>query len=238
MPVGTAYMKDYFADNARFVEQYGEKTILLKQCGAFWEMYGLAQEDGSISGSAMAEIARITDLKIANRLGSQTHKMIGFGLASRDKYVGKMMNAGYTVPIMPQVRPGTNSEHYLEMVVTPGTSFVDNEFTLSRHTACLWLEKLSNTLSSSTRPNILCGMSWWMFLQESLRWGSLIWNIDIKVLPSMKWRDLSLYTVPQKHLSFTISLVRGYRRHYSFHRINSLGKFISFHLTNLIKPRI
>ena len=159
MPVGTAYMKDYFADNARFVEQYGEKTILLKQCGVFWEMYGLAQEDGSISGSAMAEIARITDLKIANRLGSQIHKMIGFGLSSRDKYVGKMMNAGYTVPIMPQVRSGSNSEHYLEMVVTPGTSFVDNESTLSRHTACLWVEKLSSTFGSSTHPKILCGMS-------------------------------------------------------------------------------
>ena len=158
MPPNTAYMRDYFEDNAKYVNQYGEKTILLKQCGAFWEMYGISRSDGSITGSAMEDIARITDLAIANRLGAQTYKMIGFGLASRDKYVSKMMNAGYTVPIMPQVREGSNSPHYLEMVVTPGTAFIDNETTLSRHTACLWVEKVS-ALNPVSRPTILCGMS-------------------------------------------------------------------------------
>ena len=159
MPATTTYLKDYFTDNAKFVQQYGEKTILLKQCGTFLEMYGLVQEDGSIGGSAISDVAKITDLKVANRSGSTNHKMIGFGLASRDKYVGKMMSAGYTVPIMPQVRSGSNSDHYLEMVATPGTSFIDNESALSRHTACLWIETLPSTLSSSSHPMILCGLS-------------------------------------------------------------------------------
>ena len=45
-------IKDYFSKTEEYKELYGEKTIILMQVGAFYEVYGLKdKKTGIISGS-------------------------------------------------------------------------------------------------------------------------------------------------------------------------------------------
>ena len=39
-------IKEYFNHLKEYVKIYGEKTILLWQCGSFYEVYGLKDKDG------------------------------------------------------------------------------------------------------------------------------------------------------------------------------------------------
>jgi len=149
------YIANYFRENAKLVQQYGEKTILFQQAGCWFEMYGLLQPDGSVTGSAICDVAKIAELKVGNRSVSDDVKMSGFQVVFRDKFVEKFTSAGYTVAIMPQNRDGPGAGHYLEMVVTPGSAFVNSDTELSRHTVCIWLEELNSRGSSK----IACGFS-------------------------------------------------------------------------------
>jgi hypothetical protein len=40
-----ALVKDYFEKTKQYIQEYGEKTVVLMQVGAFFEIYGLKEED-------------------------------------------------------------------------------------------------------------------------------------------------------------------------------------------------
>ena len=44
-------VKEYLTITKDYIEKYGEKTVLLMQVGAFFEIYGLKNKDGDITGS-------------------------------------------------------------------------------------------------------------------------------------------------------------------------------------------
>ena len=39
-----ALVKDYFEKTKQYIQEYGEKTVVLMQVGAFFEIYGLKEE--------------------------------------------------------------------------------------------------------------------------------------------------------------------------------------------------
>ena len=65
-----ALIKEYFAKTKEYKKLYGEKTAILMQVGAFYEVYGLLNADGTYSESEIANVSRICDLAIANKTGS------------------------------------------------------------------------------------------------------------------------------------------------------------------------
>ena len=55
-----ALVKDYFEKTKMYQKQFGEKTLVLMQVGAFFEVYGLQNKStGEISGSQIVEFSRI-----------------------------------------------------------------------------------------------------------------------------------------------------------------------------------
>ena len=40
-----SFIKEYFTLTKQYTAEYGENMILLMQCGAFFEVYGLAELD-------------------------------------------------------------------------------------------------------------------------------------------------------------------------------------------------
>ena len=51
-------IEDYLSFTLKYKGEYGEKTIVLMQVGSFFEVYGVLEEDGSYSGSSIAEFSR------------------------------------------------------------------------------------------------------------------------------------------------------------------------------------
>ena len=60
-------IKEYFNHLQEYVKIYGEKTILLWQCGSFYEVYGLKDKHGNISGSKIVEFANILEIIVADK---------------------------------------------------------------------------------------------------------------------------------------------------------------------------
>ena len=60
-------IRSYFNELEKYKKKYGEKVILLWQCGSFFEVYGLREEDGTITGSNITDFSRECDMLIANK---------------------------------------------------------------------------------------------------------------------------------------------------------------------------
>ena len=143
-----ALIKEYFAKTKEYKKLYGEKTAILMQVGAFYEVYGLLNSDGTYSESEIANVSRICDLAIANKTGSDISgkpvKMAGFQLYLLDKYSKKLLDAGYTIPVINQDQQTANSTRSLWQILSPGTNFSSEQDNITNNISCLWLTKMTH----------------------------------------------------------------------------------------------
>ena len=60
-------IREYFEKVDQHTKDYGEKTIVLWECGSFFEIYGLRNvETGVITPPQILEFAKICDFRIAS----------------------------------------------------------------------------------------------------------------------------------------------------------------------------
>ena len=145
-----ALVKEYFEITKRYQLEYGVKTILLMQVGAFFEVYGLANSENKVE-SQIYEFAQICDLNIADKktvIGSEQVIMAGFSLYMIDKYLKKLQETGYTIIVYEQDE--TKTTRHLTEIYSPGTYFSVDSFTssssftkMSNNITCIWISLLS-----------------------------------------------------------------------------------------------
>lgn len=156
MPVKKLLIDIYFDYVNQYTEEYGEKTVVFMQVGAFYEVYGKTHElvEGFF-GSQVQELSNICDLKIANKAnvtildnilinGEKTKVkcnivMAGFNTLYIDKYLEKMNNASYTCVVYKQNDECPNAPRELLGISTPGTFFIDNKQQISNNTMCIFV---------------------------------------------------------------------------------------------------
>ena len=137
-------VKDYIGYTQKWKKEYGEKTIVLMQCGSFFEVYAAKNKEGAFYGSDIVAFSNICDMIIAPKSKmfhnkDQVH-MAGFGLAQLDKYVKKLQEAGYTIAVYVQDVQGKNTTRSLSEIISPGTFFSQEPDTMSNVSMCIWLE--------------------------------------------------------------------------------------------------
>ena len=157
-------LDEYFENTKKFMASHGPKTIVLIQVGSFFEVYGILYPDGSYKGALLKEFARINDMVIASKntcVGQYDVYMAGFGVSHLDKYVKKLLNHGYTVPVYIQDIQGKNTTRSLMHIYSPGTYFNSNDSYddfdennydkgLSNNTICLWVHKTKSFLNKNS----------------------------------------------------------------------------------------
>ena len=124
--------EDYFKYVEEFTASHGPKTIVLIQVGSFYEVYGILNNDGSntYKGALLKEFATINDMVIAPKnmcVGKEDIYMAGFGLPQLDKYVKRLLEHGYSVPVIVQDIQGKNTTRSLACIYSPGTYFNNND---------------------------------------------------------------------------------------------------------------
>tara|TARA_B100000780_G_scaffold81995_1_gene55964 strand:- start:813 stop:3818 length:3006 start_codon:yes stop_codon:yes gene_type:complete len=132
----------YFEDTKKYKLSHGEKTIILIQVGSFFECYAIVELDGSYSGSSIEEFSRICDMSIARKntcVGDKKVVMAGFGLGQLEKYVKRLLEHGYTVPVITQNVQAKNAERSIACIYSPGMYFNEESDNLSNNTICIWL---------------------------------------------------------------------------------------------------
>ena len=139
-------VKDYLDFTIKYKKEFGEKTLVLMQVGSFFEVYGLQDKNGFLVGSNIQEFSEICDMTISKKIGQVDGKnvmMAGFGIAQLDKYLKKLQEVGYTVPVFVQDTPSKNTTRSLYQIVSPGTFFSNDSKELSNNIACIWLHKFN-----------------------------------------------------------------------------------------------
>ncbi len=160
-----ALIKEYFSLTKKYTEEYGAKTVVLLQVGAFFEVYGQiitpAAEGSGGGGAVMCSGSRIDDFcsicELAKANKTPGFLMAGFRDYGLDKYLKKLQDAGYTTVVYVQDGIKNPPVRSLQGIYSPGTYFstavVDGGgagggggHALSNNIACIWIEKISRTL--------------------------------------------------------------------------------------------
>jgi len=152
-----ALVKDYFDKTRQWQKEYGSNTVVLMQVGAFFEVYGLLEEDGRLTGSRIEDVCQVCDLNVANKVGGaiddKRTKMAGFRDLQLDKYLRRLNDAGFTVIVYTQDTATKNTTRSLDGIYSPGTYFSDETVAISNNTMCVWIEQFPET----TRVKRLAG---------------------------------------------------------------------------------
>lgn len=152
-------IKDYFKKTNEYKEQYGEKTILLMQVGAFYEVYGLREQSTQlITGSNIEEFSHICELNISDKqicVGAANICMCGFRDLFLDKYLRKMEETPYTVVVYKQDIQAKNTTRSLLGIFSPGTFFSSENYEdkISNNISCVWIVKYKIPTYNETKLN-------------------------------------------------------------------------------------
>jgi DNA mismatch repair protein MutS len=149
-------IKDYFDKTKYYTEEYGNNTIILMQVGAFFEVYGLKNEN-NIYGSAILHFSKICDLNVVDKkvcVGENAVVMAGFKEMFLEKYIKKLQEAGYTSAVFTQDEQCANTTRSLLGIFSPGTFFsCDNEI-INNNSCCIWINQIESILNKNSGKNL------------------------------------------------------------------------------------
>jgi len=176
MPEKQTILEEYLLYTKEHSENYGERTVVLLQCGKFYEIYGYDDGTGNMVGSKVTEAAGGCDLRIAKKsqpftfarstletlYGKESteyktyhgkrfdYYMAGFQIDYIDRYVNMLVQDGWTVPVYNQIGTSTSATpitRKLAQIYTPGTTFSEDDVSVSNNLVCIWI--------TETRPNMV-----------------------------------------------------------------------------------
>ena len=156
--MSTSIFKEYLDLTSKYKDEYGEKTLVLLQVGAFFEIYGLKTDNGEIFGSNIEEICSICELNLSNKHATHTDTtyernkntsshiyavmMAGFKDYNYEKYVQKLLKYQYVVTVYIQEKTATEIIRKLDTIYSPGTYIaVDKNDKITNNICCVWMEK-------------------------------------------------------------------------------------------------
>ena len=159
---------EYFKHTKKYTSEYGAKTVVLMQVGAFFEVYGLKDAECNISGSCINEFSSICGLNVSEKTTfefvdtvdkkKKVILMAGFRDFMIDKYLSKLTEAGYTAAVFVQEKQGKTVLRKLDHVYSPGTYIscdTDSNNRLSNNIMCIWLESFNPYASKNTKKKQL-----------------------------------------------------------------------------------
>ena len=145
-----ALIKDYLKKTDDLKKEYGEKSIILMQVGAFYEVYGLREDNSdTITGSNIKEFTNHCELAISQKnicVGKNNVLMAGFRDYMIDKYIKKLQDIGYTTAVWSQDEKAAGTTRSLTGIYSPGTFFSADNNEITNNTMCLWIQKIKKML--------------------------------------------------------------------------------------------
>jgi len=144
-------IKEYFYLTEKYLTEYGEKTIVLMQVGAFFEVYGVYDENKQIMDTTkILDFSQICELIVVPKKPclycDKEVVMAGFKELYLDKYVKKLLDAGFTAVVYVQDEQAKNTTRSLFNIFSPGTYFQNDSPVLTNNTTCVWIKYIDNKI--------------------------------------------------------------------------------------------
>jgi DNA mismatch repair protein MutS len=155
--------EEYFQLTSTYTNKYGERTIVLLQVGAFFEVYGL-KHNNTITHSQIEEFSQICQLAISEKNATHDSKpimMAGFRDYTLEKYLQKLTENDYTAVVYTQEKTGKQVNRKFHAVYSPGT-FVsydtESSQTITNNIMCIWIEKYQS-ITQNKNASIVFGVA-------------------------------------------------------------------------------
>jgi len=157
---------EYIKLTKEYQSKYGSNTVVLLQVGAFFEVYGFANQSGEIQDSLITEFSQLCNLNVSEKKivfeGRQVY-MAGFRDYTLDKYLQKITDGGMTAVVYVQEKQGKQIIRVLDSVHSSGTFIsyeTENSAQMTNHIMCIWIDVHNPVTKSSTKLQTLsCGIS-------------------------------------------------------------------------------
>jgi DNA mismatch repair protein MutS len=160
----TGIYYEYFQHTKNYQKQYGTKTVVLMQVGAFFEVYGIKTADNDLTESIIEEFSNVCQLNVSEKkisYGGGQIVMAGFRDFTLEKYLLILTDNGFTIPVFVQEKNGKEVTRILSKVYSSGTYLsceTDSSPIITNYTMCIWLETFTH-LPNGSRDIIVYGVS-------------------------------------------------------------------------------
>jgi len=120
---------DYESYLIRYKKEYGENTLVLMQCGSFYELY----DDGS-KQTDLRMIGELLNIQVSRRnksileVSRNNLEMAGFPAYTLSKFLNILVANNFTTVIVSQTTPPPNPKREVTDIVSPGT-YIENDVT-------------------------------------------------------------------------------------------------------------
>lgn len=156
-------VSDYLKLTEEWKSERGEKIVVLYQNGSFFEIFALQNNSGKIYGSNIEDVSKICDLKIATKnikSGNDNVLMAGFKVEAIEKYLTKLTNNGYIIPVYEQEENNKGGFiRKLSNVISTGTFWINDQEIISNSTTCIWLHHYKHRSKKQPGERITVGLS-------------------------------------------------------------------------------
>lgn len=149
---------DYEAYLEKYRGEYGPDTIILMQCGSFYELY----DDGSKSTDLKA-IGELLNIQVSRRnkavveVSRANLEMAGFPSYTLKKFIHTLVQHNYTCVIVSQTTSPPNPKREVTDIVSPGTYIDDELHTDSNYLMSIYAEEYDEFRTG--KINIVIGAS-------------------------------------------------------------------------------
>ena len=159
-------IKEYLELTKRNIDEYGELTIIFMQNGAFFEVYGLRDDNFNIFGCKLVDFSKICDLNIVERnMSIDGNQVVNAGFKTHliDKYIKKMQDNGYTIIVYEEEGDDPIKKMKIRNqtgIFSPGTYFhieQDSE-QITNNICCLWIQNKKGVLKNNHKNYIYIGV--------------------------------------------------------------------------------
>jgi len=138
-------IEDYIELQQKYELKYGAKTIVLYECGQFFEIYGIVNETETVG--KIYEVADITNLSIAKRLDKfapisrKNPLMAGFPNHSFEKWKDILLKHNYTIIKIEQDSHGIKDPNRrITEIISPGINIESSTF--SNNLMSIYIEEI------------------------------------------------------------------------------------------------
>jgi DNA mismatch repair protein MutS len=133
---------DYENYLQQYKKEYGENTLVLMQCGSFYELY----DDGS-KQTDLKQIGELLNIQVSRRnksiieVSRSNLEMAGFPSYTLNKFLNILVASNYTCVIVSQTTPPPNPKREITDIVSPGTYIEDDITNDTNYLMSIYLEE-------------------------------------------------------------------------------------------------
>ena len=142
------YIKKYIQYHDKYVEKYGENTVVLMQTGSHFNIFAIINDDINVGPdiyhickNVLNNALQVTKQnKNVKEISFKNCLMAGFPIYSIQKYETILLNHNFTVVVVEQITPSPNPERGVTRIVSPGT-IIDNPIQDNNYLMSIYIEK-------------------------------------------------------------------------------------------------